>query len=70
MKNIDEHISRDKEILDNPVTSAQARRHTQAELEALEIYKANHPNDDHDPTPLELYCDSHPDAPECRIYED
>jgi hypothetical protein len=70
MKNIDEHIAKDREILDNPVTSAQARRHTQGELEALEIYKANHPDDDHDPTPLELYCDSHPDAPECRIYED
>lgn len=70
MKNIDEHIAKDKEILDNPVTSPQARRHTQVELEALELYKANHPDDDHDPTALELYCDSHPDAPECRIYED
>jgi hypothetical protein len=70
MKNIDEHIAKDKEILDNPVTSPQARRHTQAELEALELYKVNHPDDNHDPTSLELYCDSHPDAPECRIYED
>lgn len=70
MKNIDEHIAKDKEILDNTVTSPQARRHTQAELEALELYKVNHPDDNHDPTSLELYCDSHPDAPECRIYED
>jgi hypothetical protein len=70
MNNIDEHIAKDKEILDNPVTSPQARRHTQGELEALEAYKANHPDDSHDPTPLELYCDMNPDAPECRIYED
>jgi len=70
MKNIDEHIAKDKEILDNPVTSPQARRHTQEELEALETYKVNHPDDDHDPTPLELYCDTHPDAAECKIYED
>jgi len=70
MENIDAHIVRDKEILDNPVTSPQARRHTQGELEALEAYKVNHPEDDHDPTPLELYCDTHPDAAECKIYED
>ena len=55
MNNIDEHIAKDKEILDNPVTSPQARRHTQEELEALEAYKVNHPEDSHDPTPLELY---------------
>jgi hypothetical protein len=70
MKNIDEHIARDREILDNPQTSPQSRRHTQEELEALQKYKNNHPNNTHDPTPLELYCDSHPDAAECRIYED
>jgi len=70
MDNINQHIAKDKEILDNPQTSPQARRHTEEELEALEAYKANHPDDEHDPTPLELYCDTHPDASECRIYED
>ncbi len=70
MKNIDEHIAKDKEILDNPVTSPQARRHTQEELEALEAYKSNHPGDDHDPTALELYCDANPGALECRVYDD
>ena len=70
MDNIDQHIQKDKEILDNPQTSPQARRHTEEELEALESYKAKHPEDTHDPTPLELYCDTHPDAPECKIYED
>jgi hypothetical protein len=70
MDNINQHIAKDKGILDNPQTSPQARRHTEEELEALEAYKANHPDDEHDPTPLELYCDTHPDASECRIYED
>lgn len=70
MDNIDQHIQKDKKILDDPQTSPQARRHTEEELEALESYKQNHPEDTHDPSPLELYCDAHPDAPECRIYED
>jgi hypothetical protein len=70
MKNIDEHIAKDKEILDNPRTSPQARRHTEEELAALEAYREHHPEDDHDPTSLELYCDTHPDALECRVYDD
>jgi len=70
MDNIDQHIQKDKEILDDPQTSPQARRHTEEELDALESYKVNHPNDDHDPTPLELYCDANPNALECRVYDD
>ena len=70
MDNIDQHIQKDVEILNDPQTSPQARRHTEEELEALEAYKANHPGEEHDPTPLELYCDTHPDAAECKIYDD
>lgn len=70
MENIDQHIEKDQSILDNPMISAQSRRHTEEELEALKEYKKNHPNDDHDPTPLELYCDANPDALECRVYDD
>lgn len=70
MENIDKHIEHDRKLLDDPQTSPQSRRHTEQELAALEAYKANHPEEDHDPTPLELYCDAHPDAPECRVYED
>jgi len=70
MDNIDQHIQKDISILNDPQTSPQARRHTEEELEALEAYKANHPDDDHDPTPLELYCDANPDALECRVYDD
>jgi hypothetical protein len=70
MENIDAHIELDKQILDDPQTSPQARRHTEQELAALEQYKENHPGDTHDPTSLELYCDSNPEAPECLVYED
>lgn len=69
MDNINQHIDHDKKILDDPQISPQARRYTQDELNSLESYKLNHPDDDHDPTPFELYCDENPDALECRIYE-
>lgn len=70
MDNIDQHIDKDKKILDDPTISSQARRHTKEELTSLERYKQRHPENDHDPTPFELYCDENPDALECRIYED
>jgi hypothetical protein len=70
MDNIDQHIENDKKILDDPTISPQTRRHTAEELEALEVYKENHPDDKHDPTPLELYCDLNPGAIECKIYDD
>lgn len=70
MDNIEQHIQKDKEILDNPTISPQMRRHTEEELLDLEAYAERHPEDHHDPTPLELYCDTHPDASECRVYED
>ena len=70
MENIDAHIEKDKELLNDPTISPQSRRHTQEELEALENYKEHHPEDSHDPTPLELYCDANPEAPECLVYDD
>jgi len=70
MENIEQHIQKDKEILDNPTISPQMRRHTEEELKDLEAYAERHPGDDHDPTPLELYCDANPDALECRVYDD
>ena len=54
MENIQKHIEKDKSILDDPTISAQSRRHTQQELEQLERYHESHPNDDHDPSSLEL----------------
>jgi hypothetical protein len=69
MSTIDQHIEKDRQVLDDPTISSQNRRHTSEELQALEAYKEHHPEDSHDPTPLELYCDSHPDALECRFYD-
>lgn len=70
MDSIEKHIEKDEQILSDPTTSPQMRRHVEEELEDLKNYKENHPNDDHDPTPLELYCDNNPNALECRVYDD
>lgn len=75
MESIEKHIIKDKEILDDPTTSPNQRRHVEGELHELEIYATNHKKeieagDHHDPTALELYCEMEPDADECRIYED
>ncbi len=69
-RTLQQHINGDRDELDNPNTSGQRRRHLEGEIDALEQYQVNHPDEDYDPTPLELYCDSNPDALECRIYED
>lgn len=66
---IQDHIERDRRIVDDVMASSQSRRHAEEELEQLEKYRTNHPNDDHDPTPLELYCDENPDALECKIFD-
>ena len=70
MDSVDKHIEADKKILDDPTTSPQARRHTEEELAALERWVESHPDDDHDPTSLELYCNDNPDASECKIFDD
>ena len=68
-RTIQQHINDDLNEINNPTTSGQRRRHLEDELDSLEKYQANHPEDNHDPTPLELYCDLHPDALECRTYD-
>jgi hypothetical protein len=45
-------------------------RHLEGELKGLQEYKDHHPGDNHDPTPLEVFCDLNPDAPECLVYDD
>ena len=69
-RTLQQHINDDKDELDNPNLSPQRRRHIESELDDLEQYQVNHPDEDHDPNALELYCDAHPDARECKIYED
>lgn len=68
-RSLQQHINDDRDELDNPNTSSQRRRHLEGELDSLEKYQVSHPDDDHDPTPLELYCDENPNALECRFYE-
>jgi hypothetical protein len=69
-KSLQQHINDDRDELDNPNINGQRRRHLEDELNALEQYQVNHPDEDHDPNGLELFCDANPDALECRIYED
>ena len=69
-KSLQQHINDDRDELDNPNINGQRRCHLEDELNALEQYQVNHPDEDHDPNGLELFCDANPDALECRIYED
>jgi len=57
MKSIEDHIEYDKKIADDPQANPAARRHAKE-------------GDHHDPNALELFCDMHPDEPECLIYDD
>ena len=73
MENIEGHIQKDKEILQDPTTSPQ-QRHIEEELHELEVYAENHKEeiaagDHHDPTALELYCEMEPGAPECKTHD-
>ncbi len=75
MESLEKHIEKDRQILNDPTTSPQQRRHVESELYELEVYAKNHKKeiaagDHHDPTPLELFCEMEPEADECRIYED
>ena len=70
MKSIDDHIRKDKELLNDPLISPHSRRHLEGELAELEAYKKHNPEDNHDPTSLELFCDTFTEAEECRIYDD
>ena len=60
MDSVEKHIEKDKEILQDPTTSPQQRRHIEEELHELEVYVENHKKeieagDHHDPTALELF---------------
>lgn len=69
-RTLQQHINDNLDELNSSDMSAQRRRHLESELNDLEQYQANHPDTDCDPTSLEIFCDQHPDAEECRIYED
>ena len=69
-RSLHQHINDDRDELDNPNISGQRRRHIEDELDRLERYQVNHPDENHDPTAFEMFCDENPDASECKIYED
>ena len=72
MNTIDEHIQKDKAEIEAARASGDLGkiRHLEEEVKDLEAYKAQHPGDSHDPTPLEVFCDLNPEAPECLVYDD
>jgi hypothetical protein len=72
MKSIDEHIEKDKVEIESAKAEGNMGkvRHLEEELKGLNEYKQHHPEDTHDPSPLEVYCDLNPEAPECRVYDD
>ena len=75
MKTIEDHIQHDKELLADPNTSEPMKSHTIEELHELEVYADHHHDeieagDHHDPNALELFCEMHPDEPECLVYDD
>ena len=75
MENIEKHIQKDNEILQDPTTNPQLRRHIEEELHDLEEYVEHHKEeieagDHHDPNAIELFCDQNPEEPECLIYDD
>ena len=75
MDTIEQHIKKVQEILDDPTLNPAARRHYKEELHELQEYVGHHKEeieagDHHDPNAIELFCDSHPDEPECLIYDD
>lgn len=72
MNTIDDHIQKDQSEIEAARAAGDAGkvRHLENELKALQEFKAHHPEDSHDPSPLEVFCDLNPEAPECRVYDD
>ena len=54
MKTIEDHIEKDKHLIEDPTISSAARRHYKEELHELEVYADHHKaeieaGDHHDP---------------------
>jgi hypothetical protein len=68
-RTLQQHINDDRSEIESGTVSPQRKRHLQSELEDLKKYQENHPDEEKDPSPLELFCDLNPEEPECRIYD-
>lgn len=62
LKNIIDEINNDN-------LTKQRRRYLKEYREDLEKYINKHPEKTRIPSSLELYCDLHPEAPECLKYD-
>ena len=71
MKTIDQHIKKDQTDFLSALSDHDEGkvRHLTEELQWLIDHKRSNPNDDHDPTSLELFCENHPDDLQCLVYE-
>jgi hypothetical protein len=70
-KTIENHIENDKveiELAYNEGNLGKAH-HLEDQLASLERYHEAHPEDHHDPTDFELYCEDNPSAVECKIHD-
>ena len=72
MKTIDEHIQKDQEEFLKALSEHNEGkvRHLTEELQWLLDHKKEFPDDPHDPSPLELFCEQNPEEPECLVYDD
>ena len=75
MQTIEQQIQQDIDLISDPTLNPAARRHYKEELHELEVYADHHHDeidagDHHDPNCLELFCEMHPDEPECLVYDD
>ena len=72
MKSIEDHIEKDKKIIEDPLANPAARRHAKEELHDLEEYAEHHKEeikagDHHDPNALETVSYTHLTLPTKRI---
>jgi len=71
-RSLDAHLASLRSDLEQARQSGNQAKanHLESELKDLEAYKAHNPEASKDPTPLEVYCDLNPQAPECLVYDD
>ena len=71
-RSLDAHLASLRSDLEQARQSGNQAKanHLESELKDLEAYKAHNPQASKDPTPLEVYCDLNPQAPECLVYDD
>ena len=72
MENIEAHLAKLKVELDQARQNGDTAKinHLEGELNDLKTYQQHHPDEQKDPSPLEVYCDLNPQAPECLVYDD